>query len=178
MGEKKKRKSTKPKTDKEIKEIIAYYLDCNNYSETARKFNMSDTGVRKIVERESGKESTKLLEEKKNNNTQEVIQDMDDRKETVKRLLGKLLGAIEDKVDNIDMFTSVRDLAMAYGTVVDKEFKRQELELKRKELALMEKELEGDSSLNGTIIEAIKGQMSSIWEDEDVDVKKSEKKNK
>jgi hypothetical protein len=166
----------KKKTDKEIKEIIAYYLDCNNYSETARKFDMSDTGVKKLIQREQGKESTRLLEEKKNNNTQEVIQDMDDRKETVKRLLGKLLNAIEDKVDNIDMFTSVRDLAMAYGTVVDKEFKRQELELKKKEIALMEKELEGDSSLNGSIIEAIKGQMTTIWEDEDV--KKSEKETK
>ena len=166
----------KKKTDKEIKEIIAYYLDCNNYSETARKFDMSDTGVKKLIQREQGKESTRLLEEKKNNNTQEVIQDMDDRKETVKRLLGKLLNAIEDKVDNIDMFTSVRDLAMAYGTVVDKEFKRQELELKKKEIALMEKELEGDSSLNGSIIEAMKGQMTTIWEDEDV--KKSEKETK
>lgn len=167
------------KTDKEIKEIIAYYLDCNNYSETARKFGMSDTGVKKLINRESNKESTKLLEEKKNNNTQEVIQDMDDRKETVKRILGKLLKGIEDKSDNVDMFTSIRDLAMAYGTIVDKEFKRQELELKKKELALMEKELESDSSLNGSIIEAISGQMSSIWDDEvEKDVKKSQKETK
>ncbi len=168
----------KKKTDKEIKEIIAYYLDCNNYSETARKFGMSDTGVRKLINRESDKESTRLLEEKKNNNTKEVIQDMDDRKETVKRLLGKLLDAIEDKIDNVDMFTSVRDIAMAYGTIVDKEFKRQELELKRKEIALMEKELEGDSSLNSSIIQAIKGQMTSIWEGEDGDVKEPKKETK
>ena len=158
----------KRKTDKEIKKIIAYYLDCNNYSETARKFGMSDTGVRKLIDREANKESTKLLEEKKNNNTQEVIQDMDDRKETVKRLMGKLLNAIEDKVDNIDAFTTGRDLAMAYGVVVDKEFKRQELDLKKKEIALMEKEMEGESNLNGSIIEAIKSEMTNIWEDEDV----------
>ena len=170
----------KKKTDKEIKEIIAYYLDCNNYSETARKFGMSDTGVKKLIDRESNKESTKLLEEKKNNNTQEVMQDMDDRKETVKRILGKLLKGIEDKSDNVDMFTSIRDLAMAYGTIVDKEFKRQELELKKKELALMEKELESDSNLNGSIIEAISGQMSSIWDDDEVkkDVKKSKEETK
>lgn len=170
----------KKKTDKEIKEIIAYYLDCNNYSETARKFGMSDTGVKKLIDRESNKESTKLLEEKKNNNTQEIMQDMDDRKETVKRLLGKLLKGIEDKIDNVDMFTSIRDIAMAYGTIVDKEFKRQELELKKKEIALMEKELESDSSLNGSIIEAISGQMSSIWDDDEVkkDVKKSKKETK
>lgn len=170
----------KKKTDKEIKEIIAYYLDCNNYSETARKFGMSDTGVKKLIDRESNKESTKLLEEKKNNNTQEVMQDMDDRKETVKRILGKLLDGIENKIDNVDMFTSIRDIAMAYGTIVDKEFKRQELELKKKELALMEKELESDSNLNGSIIEAISGQMSSIWDDDEVkkDVKEAKKETK
>lgn len=108
------------------------------------------------------------------------MQDMDERKDTVKRILGKLLKGIEDKSDNVDMFTSIRDLAMAYGTIVDKEFKRQELELKKKELALMEKELESDSNLNGSIIEAISGQMSSIWDDDEVkkDVKKTEKETK
>ena len=55
----------KQKTDKEQKEIIAYFLECNNYSQTARKFGMSDTGVRKIIKRSAGKESTKQLEEKK-----------------------------------------------------------------------------------------------------------------
>ncbi len=166
----------KPKTDKEQKEIVAYFLECNNYSETARKFGMSDTGVRKIIKRNAGTESTKQLEEKKNNNTKEVIKDMDDRKETVKRLLGKLLKNIEDKCDNVDMFTSIRDLAMAYGTIVDKEFKRQELELKKKELELQAKELEGDENLNGSIIQAITGNMSSIWNDEDPDVKDKEEK--
>lgn len=170
----------KKRTDKEQKEIVAYFIECQNYSATARKFGLSDAGVRKIVKRNANTESTKQLEEKKNNNTQEIMQDMDDRKETVKRLLGKLLKGIEDKIDNVDMFTSIRDIAMAYGTIVDKEFKRQELELKKKELALMEKELESDSSLNGSIIEAISGQMSSIWDDDEVkkDVKKSKKETK
>lgn len=174
MGEKKSKRV--PKTDKEQKEIIAFYLECNNYSETARHFGMSDTGVRKIIKKNADNDSTKQLEEKKDNNTKEVIQDMDDRKENTKKLLRKLLDAIEDKVDNIDMFTSVRDLAMAYGTIVDKEFKRQEIELKKKELELQAKELESDNSLSGSIIQAIQGQMSSIWDDEEPDVKVQEEK--
>lgn len=103
---------------------------------------------------------------------------MDDRKETVKRVLGKLMQNIEDKCDNVDMFTTLRDLAMAYGTIVDKEFKRQELELKKKELELQAKELESDDSLNGSIIQAITGNMSSIWDDEEKDVKTTEEKEK
>lgn len=168
----------KKRTDKEQKEIVAYFIECQNYSATARKFGLSDAGVRKIVKRNANTESTKQLEEKKNNNTKEIIQDMDDRKETTKRVLGKLIEAIENKVDNIDMFTSVRDLAMAYGTIVDKEFKRQELELKKKELELQAKELESDSGISGSIIQAINGQMSSIWGDEESDVKDAEKETK
>lgn len=168
----------KKRTDKEQKEIVAYFIECQNYSATARKFGLSDAGVRKIVKRNANTESTKQLEEKKNNNTKEIIQDMDDRKETTKRVLGKLMEAIENKVDNIDMFTSVRDLAMAYGTIVDKEFKRQELELKKKELELQAKELESDSGISGSIIQAINGQMSSIWGDEESDVKDAEKETK
>ena len=103
---------------------------------------------------------------------------MDDRKETVKRVLGKLMQNIEDKCDNVDMFTTLRDLAMAYGTIVDKEFKRQELELKKKELELQAKELESDDSLNGSIIQAITGNMSSIWDDAEKDVKTTEEKEK
>lgn len=166
----------KPKTDKEQKEIVAYFLECNNYSETARKFGMSDTGIRKIIKRNAGTDSTKQLEEKKNNNTQEVIQDMENRKENTKKLLGKLLRAIEDKVDNVDMFTSIRDLAMAYGTIIDKEFKYKELELKKQELELQAKELESDGNLNGSIIQAITGNMSSIWSEEESDVQDKEEK--
>ncbi len=174
MGKTKSKRTQK--TDKEQKEIIAYYLECNNYSETARHFGMSDTGVRKIVQRNAGTESTKQLEEKKKNNTKEVIQDMDDRKENTKVLLKKILKAIEDKVDNIDMFTSVRDLAMAYGTIIDKEFKYQELELKKKELELQAKELESDNGLSGSIIQAIQGQITSIWDDEEQDVQTEKEK--
>ena len=36
-------------TDKQKKQIIADYVDCNNYSEVARKHKISDTTVRKIV---------------------------------------------------------------------------------------------------------------------------------
>lgn len=178
MGEKKSKRT--PKTDKEQKEIIAFYLECNNYSETARHFGMSDTGVRKIIKRNAGTESTKQLEEKKNNNTKEVIQGMENRKQVINELLDDIIIKIKGKVSKADedMFTSIRDLAMAYGTVIDKEFKRKELELKAKELELQEKELESDGNLNGSIIQAITGQIPSIWEDDKPDAKENKEETK
>ena len=48
---------------------------------------------------------------------------MQTQHESKKRILDKILKAIEKKVDNIDMFTNIKDLATAYGIILDKELK-------------------------------------------------------
>ena len=48
---------------------------------------------------------------------------MQTQHETKKRILDKILKAIEEKSDNIDMFTNIKDLATAYGIILDKELK-------------------------------------------------------
>ena len=45
-----------------------------------------------------------------------------------KRILDKILKAIEEKSENIDMFTNIKDLATAYGIILDKELKVLELQ--------------------------------------------------
>jgi hypothetical protein len=56
--------------------------------------------------------------------------DKDDASELY-RILDKLLNAIEEKSENIDMFTNIKDLATAYGILLDKELKVAEINLKR-----------------------------------------------
>lgn len=110
-------------TDKEKKKIIADYVDNGNYSETARINNTSDMTVKRLVEKEENKGLLKKVEQKKLENTQSTLEYMDSQHETKKRIIGKLLKAIEEKSENIDMFTSVKDLATAYGILIDKELK-------------------------------------------------------
>lgn len=50
-------------TDKEKKKIIAYYIECQNLRETARKFNVSPDTVKRITKQE--KEIEQNLTQKK-----------------------------------------------------------------------------------------------------------------
>ena len=113
-------------TDLEKKKIIADYVETQNYSETARRNKVADVTVKDVVTKE--KEVTKILEQKKIENTQSTIEYMNTQHETKKRILDKILAAIEDKADNLDMFTNIKDLATAYGIILDKELKVLELQ--------------------------------------------------
>lgn len=112
-------------TDKQKKKIIADYIETQNYCETARMNNVSDMTVKRIVE--DNKDVLEKVEQKKQENTQSTIEYMQTQHETKKRILDKILKAIEKKADDIDMFTNIKDLATAYGIILDKELKVLEL---------------------------------------------------
>lgn len=111
--------------DLDKKEIIANYLETQNYSETARNYKVSEATVRKIVK---SSDITKNLEEKKKENTQNVLSKMAEWNEKKIRITDKLLDAIEKKAENPDAFTNVKDIATAYGIIVDKELKIEEVQ--------------------------------------------------
>lgn len=118
-------------TDLEKKKIIAYYVECQNYSEVGRKFNISHNTVKKLVE--NNEEIAEKCQQKNIDNTKSVLEAMEERKETKINLLNKILQAMDKKVENVDMFTNIKDLATAYGIIMDKEIKIKELEIKNKE---------------------------------------------
>ena len=113
-------------TDLQKKKIIADYIETQNYLETARKNGVSDVTVKTIVKKDVT--TTELLKQKKIENTQSTIQYMQTQHESKKRILDKILKAIEEKADNIDMFTNIKDLATAYGIILDKELKVLEIQ--------------------------------------------------
>lgn len=112
-------------SDKKRKDIVADYIECNNYSEVARKYNVSVDTVRRYVRED--KDFVNNLKQKKEENTQSTIEYMQTQHETKKRILDKILKAIELKAEDIDMFTNIKDLATAYGIILDKELKVLEL---------------------------------------------------
>ena len=108
-------------TDKEKQKIVADYVETQNYSETARMNKVTDKTVKRVVTNNS--DVLKKVEQKKEENTQSTIEYMQTQHESKKRILDKILKAIEKKVDNVDMFTNIKDLATAYGIILDKELK-------------------------------------------------------
>lgn len=115
-------------TDKQKKKIIADYVENQNYRETARINEVSVDTVRRLVLNDD--EVVKTLTQKKQENTQSTIEYMQTQHESKKRILDKILKAIEEKADNVDMFTNIKDLATAYGIILDKELKVLELNKK------------------------------------------------
>lgn len=113
-------------TDKQKKKIIADYIETQNYSETGRMNNVSVNAVKNIVI--ADEETANKFKQKKEENTQSTIEYMKTQHETKKRILDKILTAIETKAENIDMFTNIKDLATAYGIILDKELKVLELQ--------------------------------------------------
>ncbi len=118
-------------TDKEQKEIIAHYTETQNYRETARMFNISPNTVKGLINK--NKEVAQICTQKNIENTKSVLQAMEEKKQDKIDLLGKMLNAMHSKLDNLDMFTNIKDLATAYGIILDKEIKIKELDNKNKD---------------------------------------------
>ena len=119
-------------TDKQKKKIIADYIDNNNYSETARINNISETSVRRIVKGNEG--ITEKVEQKKEENTQDMFEYMKNKDNDKKRIVDLCFEALDKKLSNLDMFTNVKDIATVYGIIMDKELKFRELELRKQEI--------------------------------------------
>lgn len=113
-------------TDRQKKKIIADYAETCNYSQTARLNKVSDTTVKKIV-KNSDQTYLEKIERKKEENTQDMLEYLDSKKDDKKRVIELCFKALEDKLAKPDMFTSVRDIAMVYGVIVDKDLKYKEL---------------------------------------------------
>ena len=112
-------------TDLEKKKIIADYVNNQNYSETARQHNVSVNTVKNIVL--GDEEVASKCIQKKEENTKSILEEMDLNKEKRLKLLSKMVDKMDDKLENIDMFTNIRDLSTAYGIIIDKELKFAEM---------------------------------------------------
>lgn len=113
-------------TDKQKKKIIADYVENQNYSETARMNNVSDVTVRSIVSKDE--DTLKKLEQKKVENTETMLEMITKTNSKRLNVIAKIVSAIDDKVEKIDAFTNVKDLASAYGILIDKELKFSEMQ--------------------------------------------------
>ena len=113
-------------TDRQKKKIIADYVDNGNYSETARINGVNKSTVQRLISK--NQEVQQKTQKKKDKNTEDMLQYLESKKEDKKRVIELCFKALEDKLASPDMFTSVRDIAMVYGVIVDKDLKIKEIE--------------------------------------------------
>lgn len=115
-------------SDKQRKKIIADFTNIQNYSEVARMNNVTDTTVKRIVS--NNKEILEKVEQKKEENTKDILEYMDSIYDKQKSIIDLSLSALEEKLKNPDMFTNVKDIATVYGVIFDKALKYKEIKTK------------------------------------------------
>ena len=94
--------------------------------------NTTDTTVRRIIR--ENKEVLKKVEQKKEENSQDMFEYMKNKDNDKKRIVDLCFEALDKKLSNLDMFTNVKDIATVYGIIMDKELKFRELELRKQEI--------------------------------------------
>lgn len=104
------------KTDEQKKKIVADYVMLRSYSAVGKLNGISDKTVKKYVEEDP--EFTELSEQKKEENTADVLAYMDEHKDLVCSFIGLGLKALNDP-DKIDG-ASLTQITTAIGTLIDK----------------------------------------------------------
>ena len=112
-------------TDKQKKKIIADYVDNSNYSETARMNNTTDTTVRTII-KDNKDMALEKMEQKKQQNTKDILEYMEETKDKRKKVIDLCLEKMEERL-NKDELMNIKDIATAYGVLVDKSLKVNEM---------------------------------------------------
>lgn len=134
-------------TEKQKMKIVADYLETKSINSAAKKNGVSWASVKKVLD-ESG-EIEKKLEQKKEQNTADILAYMDTKKDVVCAIIGDYLEALRDK-EKIEKATTVQ-LSTTLGTLIDKFTmvskevgQNNELDPLSKSLEDMGKELTGD----------------------------------
>lgn len=130
-------------TDKERKQVYAMYIECGNMSEVGRKFDISPTAVRNIIQKADGSKTSKLLKEKRDNNNIEVARAMETNVKKLREIIVNGMDKMQDLVNDADgILISLRDVSGATKISSDILFKMQEMQLKEKDHAIKVERLE------------------------------------
>lgn len=103
-------------SDGKKKMVIADFAETGCYSETARRFGINESTVRRLCRKEP--EIMKKAEEKRDQNTLDMLEYMDSRKVQAQSVIDKCLEALDDEEKLKG--ASLSQIATALGIVVDK----------------------------------------------------------
>lgn len=103
-------------TDRQKKKIIADYVELQSYNAVAKKNNVTHQTVKRVVT--ASPEFTKIAQQKKEENTADVLAYMDEHKDLVCSFIGLGLKALNDP-DKIDG-SNLTQITTAIGTLIDK----------------------------------------------------------
>ena len=103
-------------TDAQKKKIIADYAESGSYAAVGRMNGVSDKTVKAIVKADP--ETSRISEQKKKQNTLDMLQYMEDRRKKAQNVMDVYLEALSDpeKIKS----ASLSQIATAFGIIIDK----------------------------------------------------------
>lgn len=103
-------------TDRKKKKIIADYIELGSYNATAKKNGVSNHTVKRIVSEVP--EMADKIQQKKDENTADILAYMESQKRLVCEIIGKGLSALNDPDKLAD--ATPAQITTAMGTLIDK----------------------------------------------------------
>lgn len=103
-------------TDKQKKMIIADYVELGSYNAVAKKHGISDKTVKSIVQANS--EFTKKSEDKKRQNSADILAHMETKRDTVNQIIDAYLARL--LAPEVIEKATPSQLTTALGTLIDK----------------------------------------------------------
>lgn len=101
-------------TDKQKKRIISDYVNIGSYNTVGKMHGISATTVKNVVLKNS--ETVELCEQKKKQNTMDMLEFLESRKQKTQDIIDQLLECMPDKIPR----ASLVQIVTAYGVLVDK----------------------------------------------------------
>lgn len=156
-------------TDKQKKEMIADYAESGSYRATAKKFGVSAMTVRSVCT--GNPETVQKCTQKREQNTAEILDYLESRKEQAKDVLDAYIEALK-RPEKIEA-AKLSEIATAMGIVIDKfvntpiknQLDRQKLEL---EIVKVESKIKGsqpEEEAEDNFMDALNAVADDVWED-------------
>lgn len=156
-------------TDKQKKKIIADYVESGSYRATAKKFGVSAMTVRSVCT--DNPETVQKCAQKREQNTAEILDYMDSRKEQAKMVLDAYIKALKDpgKIEA----AKLSEIATAMGIVIDKfinnpmkhQLDKQKLEIELLKLESQIKDSQPEEEAEDNFMDALNAAADDVWED-------------
>lgn len=103
-------------TDRQKKKIIADYVQLGSYNAVAKIHGVSDKTVKSVIM--ANPKATELYEQKKEENTIDILSYMEEQKQTICDIIGKGLSVLNDPEKLKEATPS--QITTAIGTLIDK----------------------------------------------------------
>ena len=103
-------------TDRQKKQMIVDRAEGMTFPRIAEKYGVSTTTAQRVIKGDP--ETVKMVQEKKEQNTLDMLQFMEEQKPKIQELLKHIVEALDDPVKLAR--TNPRALATAYGIIDDK----------------------------------------------------------